>query len=190
MTLTEGDDIYQSYIQTVHIAVEGREEIPEVENWLKGSGDVIFSTQPDLKQTARIIGAVTFSRHSRNMDLYQADVQFYCEPLKKPLNETTEEITTSGTGIYNPGDVTSKPKIQIRGSGLITITAGGKTITIPECVDKWIVDSETEWITNNAGTPQESACTGQFPVIPKGNSTIQFTGNVTKLIVTPRWRYL
>ena len=43
MTLTEGDDIYQSYIQTFTIAVEGEANVPEVENWLKGAGVLTLS---------------------------------------------------------------------------------------------------------------------------------------------------
>lgn len=190
LTLTEGDDIYQSYIQTVHIAVNGKSQARDVEKWLRGGGVVTFSTQPEYSQKARIIGAVTMEKHSSNLDWWEGDVQFYCEPLKSLLTESTIEITESGTAIQNLGDVIAKPKIQIRGTGAITITDGGKTLTIENCHDKWIADSETEWVTNNSGTPQESAFTGEFPLIPKGTSSILFTGSVTKLVITPRWKFI
>lgn len=192
LTLTEGDDVFQSYIQTVHIAVEGDAQARAVEKWLRGGGDVTFSLQPEYSQKARIIGAVTLERHSRNLDWWTGDVQFYCDPLKSYIAENTIEVTESGTSFMNLGDVEAKPKIQIRrnGTGQVSLSWGGNTMIIPDCHDKWIVDSETEWVTNNSGTPQENAFTGDFPIIRKGTSTILFTGDVTKLVITPRFRYI
>jgi phage-related protein len=43
---------------------------------------VTFSGEPDRKQAARVIGAITLNRISRNMDKWQGEVQFYCQPLK------------------------------------------------------------------------------------------------------------
>ena len=37
LTLTEGDGIYQSYIQTASIMLEGAFRINEIQNWLKCS---------------------------------------------------------------------------------------------------------------------------------------------------------
>ena len=53
LTLTEGEDIFQSYIQTVSISVRGWNNVQKVQNWLKGPGDVIFSGEPDRKQRYR-----------------------------------------------------------------------------------------------------------------------------------------
>ena len=189
LTVTEGDDIYQSYIQTVGIAVQYASQVPAVEAWLRGDGQLILSSQPGRQQTARVIGAVELQKHSRGLDWWEGDVQFYCSPIKSDPDETTIEVTSSGTTITNPGNMTAFPLITITGSGAITISCGGKVLSIPECVSGWTVDSENEWILSG-NTPQERACSGEFPTFAPGESTLAFTGSITKLTITPRWRYI
>lgn len=188
LTQTEGNDIYNSYIVTIPMAVRTEANVRAVEAWLRGDGEVIFSGQPTLKQRARVINAVTFTRHGRNSEWWDGDVQFYCDPIKHAVSEETIEVTTSGTTVNNPGDLQGFPKIAITGSGAVTIASGGATLTIPECVDGWVVDCENEWILAG-NTPQVNACSGSFPIFNKGNNTVTFTG-ATKLTITPKWRYL
>ena len=188
LTVTEGDDIYQSYIQTVPIVINGMENVQDVESWLTGDGEVTFSSQPLLKQRARVIGAVTLDKHSRNLGWWEGDVQFYCDPIKHLVTENQITLSTSGSTVTNPGDMTAFPKIAITGSGIVTIKAGGKTLTIPECVNGWVVDSENGWILQS-GVPKMNACSGEFPVLNPGDNTVTFTG-ATALTITPNWRYL
>ena len=189
LTLTEGDDIFQGYIQTISIAVNGVSNVPTVENWLKGAGVLTMSSQSGMQQKARVIGAVQLQKHSRNLDWWEGDVQFYCEPVKYATNEQAVTITTSGTSLSNPGDMVAYPLIKITGSGLVTVAAGGNTLTIPECTSGWIIDSENEWILSGT-TPQEKACSGKFPILKVGSNAVTFTGSITKLEITPRFRYL
>lgn len=188
MTLTEGEDIYNSYIQPIPITVYTEEAVREAERWLRGDGDVTFSGQPDRVQKARVINAVTFTKHGRNSVWWDAEVQFYCEPVKRSTAEEDIEIATSGTGITNPGDLKAYPRITIEGSGLVTVSIGGRTLTIPECVDGWVIDSENEWILNGS-LPVMNACSGSFPIFSTGENAVLFTG-ATKLTITPQWRYL
>ena len=189
LTVLEGDQVWQSYIQTIGIAVKGASNVPAVENWLKGAGKLILSSQPGFEQAARVIGAVTLEKHSRNLDWWEGDVQFYCEPIKRDTTEQVVNVTSSGTTVNNPGDMTAYPLIEITGSGSVTVTAGGNTLSIPNCTSGWIIDSENEWILSGT-TPQGNVCSGNFPVLKTGNNTIMFTGSITKLKITPRYRYL
>ena len=190
LTQLEGTDIYNGYIQTVQLAVVGGANVRAAEAWLRGGGVVTFPAQPTLKQNARIINAVTFRKISHNLDVWEGDVQFYCDPLKM-LVDTEEdiEVTESGTTVSNPGDVESKPLIEITGSGDMTISAGGKTISLTGITSGTVIDSEAEWVLKN-GSAQYGVYTGNFPVLPVGDSTVLFTGSITKLTITPRWRYL
>lgn len=189
MTLLEGEDIYQSYIQSLSIRVKGASNVPAVESWLRGAGTLTLSSQSGMEQNARVIGAVQLSRHSWNADWWEGDVQFYCDPVKHAVGEEDITVTTSGTTVNNPGDMTAFPKIAITGSGAVTVTAGGKTLTIPECTSGWVIDSENEWILSG-NTPQSNVCSGDFPVLAKGANTVTFTGSITKLVITPNFRYL
>lgn len=188
MTLTEGEDIYQSYIQALSIAVNGAANVRGVEAWLVGPGTLTLSSQPDLVQNARVIGAVELRKHSRNLDWWEGDVQFYCEPVKHAVNEQTITVATSGAEIANPGDMIAFPRIEITGSGAVTLTIGGRTLVIPECVSGWVVDSENEWILQG-NVPQGNVCSGNFPVLEKGTNYVTYTGAVTSLLITPNYRY-
>lgn len=188
LTLTEGEDIWQSYIQTVGIAVNGAANVPAVENWLKGAGVLTLSSQPGLEQEARVIGAVTLERHSRNLDWWEGDVQFYCGPVKYAVGEQPIAVSASGAEIPNPGDMVAYPLIEITGSGMVTVRIGSRVLTIPECVSGMIIDSGNEWIIQG-NAPAMNACSGDFPVLEKGANVITFTG-ATGLLVTPRVRYL
>ena len=102
LTETEGVNIYNSYIQTVSFSVVGGDHVRAVFKWLRGAGFVTFSSDPDKRQEARVIGAVTLERVSRNMDHWRGQVQFYCQPLKQRNYSSAETLTASGT-IQNAG---------------------------------------------------------------------------------------
>lgn len=189
LTVTEGDDIYNSYIQTAEVSVDGVAYRHDAETWLRGEGMVTFDTEPNRQQKARIIGAVTLEKHSRNMDRYSSSVQFYCDPVKSDPNEEAIEVTSSGATVNNPGDLVAYPLIKITGSGAVTISAGGNVLTIPELTSGWVVDCENEWVLNG-DTPLSGVCSGAFPKFAVGSNTVAFTGSITKLEITPRFRYL
>lgn len=189
LTQVEGENIFNSYIQTIALTVDGLENVPAVEAWLRGDGYVTFDTQPELKQRARIINAVTFQRHSKNANYYTGEVQFYCDPVKGLLAEDDIEVTASGTTLTNPGTLPAFPEIQIEGSGVVSISIGGKTLIIPDCESGWVADCKNKWILDD-GVPQFDAWQGEFPEIPVGESAILYTGNVTSVTITPHWRWL
>lgn len=191
LTMTQGEDDYESYIQTIPIAVDSLANVKAAEQWLRGDGYVTFCCEPERKQQARVINAVSFTKHSRNSSFWEADVQFYCNPLKaQAVTESTIEITESGQTVTNPGDVSSRPLIVVTGTGDITIRIGLNGLDLESAETGWQVDSDLEWVMSAGGTPMQGVYTGKFPVIPPGTSAVQFTGNVTKLEITPRWRYL
>lgn len=189
LTQVEGVDVYNSYIQTAHVTVVGADNIPAAEAWLKGDGYVTFHTQPTLEQKARIINAVTFEKHSRNVDTWHADVQFYCEPYKRLITEEDITVTESGTTITNGGALESYPRFVVNGSGAITITMGGHTIVLSNLVSGSVVDSDLGWVMQD-GIPQPNAWTGEFPTLTAGDNSLLFTGSVTSIVVTPRARYI
>ena len=193
LTMTEGENIFQSYIQTVTIQMRGAYRIREVMNWLKGSGYVTFGAEPDRRQKARVIGAVSMNRHSKNTDWWTGEVQFYCEPLKELLQPVAVEITSSGSTVVNAGDVKSRPKITATASSTsMTITKGGKTLTITGLTssNKYIIDCEAGMVTNEAGTVNMTAnSSGEFPVLDQGSNTITGSG-WSKLVFDRREQFL
>ena len=193
MTQTEGEDIYNSYIQTAEICVTGGFRVREVYKWLRGSGYVTFHGEPDRRQAARIIGAVTLNKISRNLDKWAGEVQFYCQPLKEKMQQEAVTITSSGSTVRNNGDVTSKPKITLTASGTsATVAAGGKILTITGLTsgNDYIIDSDIQEVTNAAATEiLTQNTTGKWPVLNQGNNIVIGTG-WSKLVIDKRERFL
>ena len=199
LTETEGKNIYNSYIQTVTISVVGGYRVREVYKWLRGSGRVTFSGEPDKVQDARIIGAITLNKISKNMDSWSGEVQFYCQPLKKRLREVAEAVTTSGTVIRNNGDVRSRPMWKVTASGsTVTLTAAGadtpedNTIEVDGLTsgDVIWIDSDTMEVWNedkSALITKDS--TGEFPMLGEGENTISGSG-WSRIEIEKRERYL
>lgn len=193
LTQLEGDQVYNSYIQTASIMVHGAYRAREIKKWLRGEGFVTFHGEPDRKQKARIIGAITLNRHSYNLDWWVGEVQFYCQPGKQLLAEAPVQITSSGSAVVNGGDVDSRPKITATASGSsMSITANGKTLTISGLTggNNYIIDSEIMEVTNadrSALLTKDSI--GDFPMLKPGRNTITGSG-WSKLVIDRRERFL
>ena len=193
LTELEGEQIYNSYIQTATIMVPGGYRVRDIYNWLKGSGYITFHGEPDRKQKARIVGAITLNKHSRNLDWWVGEVQFYCQPLKENLTEDTVTVTSSGSAVMNTGDVESRPKITAKASGSsMTITIGGKSLTITGLTSgsEYIIDSEIMEVTNaNRTALLTKDSVGSFPMLAPGSNTVTGSG-WSKLVIDRRERFL
>ena len=196
LTETEGENIYNSYIQTVTISVRGGFRVREIYKWLRGSGYVTFSGEPDRRQKARVIGAITLDKVSRNMDHWRGDVQFYCQPLKEKLQEETVTITSSGTNVQNTGDVTAKPKIRMTASSTSAIiNAGGNALVFVGITSGHIYEIDSEICEVIDVTTPESpvSCTnltyGNFPELKPGANSVTGSG-WSQLVINKRERFL
>lgn len=120
-TRNAGEAAFNSYIQTARIAVEGIENAKRAAKWLCWGGYVTFSTDPEKRQKARVIGAVTLNKHSYNHEWYEGEVQFYCQPFKERLAEVPQTILYNHApefwNVTNNGDVWARPLIKMTTSG-------------------------------------------------------------------------
>ena len=199
LTEIEGDNVYNSYIQTVTIHVRGAYRAREIKRWLRGSGYVTFSGEPDKRQKARVIGAVTLNRHSRNLDWWSGEVQFYCYPLKEALAETWDAVTASGQTIRNSGDVISRPVYKITLSDttcVLTVAGDGlpddNSITVTDMVvgaTLWI-DTEALGVWNDDQTVLLTRySSGDFPLLAPGVNTVTGSG-WSRIEIAKRERFL
>ena len=195
LTEVEGADIYNSYIQTASILVKSGFHVRDVYRWLRGSGFVTFSGEPDRRQPARVIGAITLDKHSPNLDWWEGEIQFYCQPLKERLQSDTVTITASGTAVINAGDVTARPKITATASGTsMTIAAGGNSLTITGLTSgkDYVIDSEIMEVSlteNGTTTLLTANSSGDFPELDPGANSVTGSG-WSSLVIEKRERFL
>ena len=193
LTLLEGENIYNSYIQTVTLLAKGAARMGEIYSWLRGSDYVTFSGEPDRKQSARIIGAITLNKHSKNQDWWEGEVQFYCQPLKMLLTDPVVTVTSSGTSMINRGDVTAKPLIKLTASASsATVAAGGNSITVTGLTSSsvYYIDSDSQEVYNaDRSVILTAGSTGAFPVLTCGSNSVTGSG-WSKLEINRRERFL
>ena len=196
LTETEGAEVYNSYIQTATILVHGGYRVREIYNWLKGSGYVTFSGEPDRRQKARVIGAITLNKHSYNLDWWEGEVQFYCQPLKEKLQEETVAVTSSGTSVRNAGDVTAKPMIRMTASSTSAIINAGENALVFTGITSghvYLIDSETCEVSDITTPSTPVNCTsktyGSFPELKTGANSITGSG-WSQLVFFKRERFL
>ena len=195
LTYTEGENIFNSYIQTATILVHSGARVRDIYKWLRGSGYVTFSGEPDRKQAARIIGAITLDKQSHNLDWWTGEVQFYCNPLKELLNESKVTITSSSTTVVNTGDVTCYPlwKVTVSsGQSSISLTANNRMISVTGLTagSVYLIDSDTMEIWNSGKTALlTNYSSGAFPTLAPGSNTVTFT-NCSSIEIERRERFL
>ena len=98
-------------------------------------------------------------------------------------------MTTSGTFITNPGSVFSEPVITVYGSGEITLMVGMTIVELDGITDSITLDSPLMEAYKDM-TSMNGCMSGDFPTLLPGQNAISWTGNVTKIVVQPNWRYL
>ena len=183
----EDDPIYNSYIQTVQILVAGGYRVREIHKWLRGAGYVTFHGEPDRRQPARVIGAITLSKHSLYSDWWVGEVQFYCQPLKELLQEKTNGIAPGGS-VINSGDVPEKPDWSFQATATsATISTGGRTLEISGLTigNAYMVKSDVQMVlTADQLTDLTANSSGEFPVLAEGSNTVTGSGWSTMTV----WR--
>lgn len=193
LTQLEGESVFNSYIQTASIAVPGWYNVRDVFNWLRGSGYVTFHGEPDRRQKARVIGAITLDKHSRNSDWWTGEVQFYCQPFKELLEEAVLTITTPGSVVQNLGDVACRPRILATASDTtMTLSANAKVLEITGLTsgNSYIIDSEImDVLTADETSILTANSEGEFPILEKGDNIISGSG-WSSLRIERRERYL
>lgn len=191
--LQTGEPVYDAYVKECECYLRPEVDIGRVAHWLTGAGMVVFGNEPEYAYEARIINQVPFEQMMRGRAHRRFIVPFFCQPLKRLVEVVPDIIVTETLApILNPGHVISRPRIKVEGSGDIIIMIGTESIThITGMVEPLIIDSELGLATDATMTKNASYLVSvDWPRIPVGTSAISFSGNVSKITITPRWRYL
>ena len=194
---------WAAVLRRVELALNPQTDFQAVMRWLNGRGTLILGNESNRALEAEVTDAAVWTAMPGGG--WHGVVSFLCQPLKRqePAEpDITAAIETNATGGtitgYNPGDVTAKPLFTITGSGTISLTGetGLIAIEIPELATGCRVDTASEHVTTldmseNLGehvTFQGDAIRSLW--IPRGPFSIEWSGAITALTLTPRWRWL
>ena len=98
-------------------------------------------------------------------------------------------MAQSGSFVTNPGNVYAEPVITVYGSGTITLMVG-LTIIEMEGISGSITLNSALQEAYLGTTGMNNAMSGDFPILLPGANAISWTGNVSRVVVEPHWRYL
>ncbi|NRT34143.1 phage-related protein [Clostridium beijerinckii] len=159
-----------------------------IDNWLLNTKSKELFYSADESKTYKVKQIKISETKTSSRIIRRFTATFICNGLKymtsglKPKNIVTSETTINNFGTYE-----SRPLIKIYGSGNITVSINSSNFTIKNVVDYVTIDSEIkECYKDNINFGRNM--TGDYPVFFIGKNTILWSGNVSKLEITPRWR--
>ena len=189
LTQLEGDDVYDDMILTATCFIADPAQIPAIAAWLKGSGTVTFANRTGGHYNARIANQIPFEKVLRGNPHCSFAVNFRCYPFWYQENVSDVTITTSGDTVTNPGSVYSEPLITVYGSGNITLMVGTTIVELTNVSSSLVLDCALKEAYKGANLMNDHM-SGDFPVLKPGLNAISWSGNVTRIVIKPNWRYL
>lgn len=114
-------------------------------------------------------------------------LEFDCKPQRfLKSGEDSVEFTSSGI-IYNRTQFEAKPLLRIYGTGAGTIGIGSETITISAINSYVDIDCEIMDAYKGATNCNSNVSFTDDIVLKAGDNNISKSGNITKVVITPRW---
>lgn len=188
-SLHTDEGVYESYDRTMECALIKRAKLDEITAWLVGSGGMTFSTEPDKVYRVTIANKISITQMMRVFQKFQVILD--TQPFKYSVNAAGDALElTAPTTIRNSGTVYSEPLITVYGSGNITLTINGADFPLYGVQESITIDSEMMEVFKE-DTNQNGKYGGvDFPRFEVGKNEISWTGNVSKIKIQPRWRWL
>lgn len=181
---------YEPYNKTVKIGLRGDFDIDEIIKYFSGSGNMVFSNEPDKYYKAHIVRQIDYNRLCR---FRTAEIVFRVQPFKYKWSE--REVITEGTEdifVTNEGNIPCKPLIILNGSGVVECTVNGVGIfsyEFPDGDTEVYIDSEKEDAYLD-DVLKNRYMTGEFPQFISGMNTISLSGAVHSVRILPNSRWL
>ena len=182
--LTVDEGTYAPYVISVECSTRGNENLDEILAW-----GLILCTEPDKVFRASIYNKISVADM---IYLYNSFLlQFRVQPFKYSVNAAGDALElTAPTTIRNSGTVYSEPIITVYGSGDITLNINGEDFPMYGVQESITIDSEMMEVFEGDINQNGKYGGAEFPRFEVGKNEISWTGNVSKIKIQPRWRWL
>lgn len=187
------ENTYGDIIITVECSLKDNinlaDKIDLIKGWLIGTGEssLVFDFQIDKKYIAQVVNAIDFAQILKISSKFI--IIFNCRPFKFQVSNSVKTLNSQGT-ITNLGTLCSEPIIMVYGTGDGTLTIGSQVITLKGISNNLIIDSTIQDCYGVEGTNLNNKMSGDFPTLNVGVNNITWTGAITKVDITPNWRWL
>ena len=187
--LTQDEDTYEPYTISLQCSTRGSDRLDEIVAWLNGAGNLTLSTEPDKVYQASIYNKISISDV---IYLYNSFLlQFRVQPFKYNINAFNDALElTAPTKIKGKGTEYAEPIITVYGSGDITLTINEKDFPLYSVDGSITIDSEMMEVFKGNTNQNSKYGAVEFPRLEVGENNISWTGNVEKVEIHPKWRWL
>ena len=189
LTTLEGDAVYDDIILTATCFISDTSRLNEISSWLRGGGIVTFANREGGFYYARVVNQISFDKIMRGKPHRSFAVNFRCKPFWYEKDVKPITVTGSGYQISNPGNVDSVPIITVYGNGDATLMVGMTIVELTGIEESITVDSILQE-TYKGTDLQNNRMSGDFPVLKPGRNAVSWTGNISRIVIEPNWRYL
>ena len=190
LTQLEGEDVYDDLLLTATCFISDPTQIPAIATWLKGAGTVTFANRTGGYYKARIANQIPFEKILRGNPHRSFAVNFRCSPPFWYVNNPAEVTISNGSAVVvNPGSVYAEPIIHVYGSGDATLIVNDSFVELEGIEDGIILNSVIQEAYQGETLLNEHM-EGEFPVLKPGNNLVSWTGDVSRVVIQPNWRYI
>lgn len=188
-SILEDEKVYDSYTDqyTLYWLPENTSD-DQVFSWLKQDGyyRLVDSRFPEVYRMARVASVDEIENHR---DCYhETKVSFDCQPQSFLLSGQSVLEVSQNSWMLNPTGYTALPLIEVIGQGPAELTVGDVTVSILNSPNEVLfIDSDTQNAYDSTGYQNKNISAMEFPSLKAGKTQISWTGNITKVNITPRW---
>ena len=171
----------------VDYAADFADKVNDFSAWLnsvKGYQKLEDNFEPDIFRLAYYNGGGEITNEF--MQYGEADVAFSCRPERFLQSGDITETIEDGDDITNPTRFTAKPLLHIEGSGNISITLGGVTMTA-QVTDYINIDCESMNAYRQPAENMNNKIAGTFPRLNPGANVVALSGTITAATIKPRF---
>jgi phage-related protein len=172
---------------------EASTNLPKLLNTLDSGGyiDARFYTDPDYTYQVISTAEITAERLGKSVDYREVTVKFSAAPYKY-LTGVQPITVTNSTTVTNPASYAAKPLLTLTGTGDMTLTVNGHTISFKSIESEIALDCalqdayrEASGVIYNLNAQMSHSA---YPTLKPGANAVAVTG--AKLMIEPRWRTL
>ena len=143
------------------------------------------SDDPDHFWLARVKNSPRIGMRASALSPFE--IGFDCKPQRfAKAGEYTIEFAENGY-LFNQYGQVALPLITLYGTGSGQLIVDGCVVEIKTIDGALILDSETQNAYNNNGNQNMNINAPVFPTLPDGEIRIEFSGDIEKIEIVPRW---
>lgn len=192
-TYRGGDETYNDVKVMLECDLRDDTKMTDVAAWLSGSGELVFSDEPDLAYDASIEKEFSRASITPKMSGQRFTVMWTCHPFRRMIPEAAPIVLTAQGSIINPGTIYSQPQITIAGNGDFSLTINTQTMFFTEIEGGVILDCQLMDAFDIASpvTVNDQVYGAFFKLQPGVNMvswTTEYGATIKSVTIEPRWR--